>query len=50
MSSDPNFAWQIDVDPAGTDDGKDFDGTNSQNGDSDDDSDDKKGDDDDDDG
>lgn len=30
MTTDPNFAWQIDVDPEGTDDGKDFDGTNSQ--------------------
>jgi len=37
---DPNFAWQIDVDPDGTDDGKDFDGTDSQdNDDEDDDSD-----------
>lgn len=30
MTTDPNFAWQIDVDPEGTNDGKEFDGTNSQ--------------------
>lgn len=44
MASDPNFAWQIDVDPEGTDDGKDFDGTNSQDEDKDDDSSDEDGD------
>ncbi len=36
MASDPNLDWQIDVDPEGTDDGKDFDGTNSQDEDEDD--------------
>lgn len=44
MTTDPNYAWQIDVDPEGTNDGKDFDGTNSQNEESDDDSNDKEGD------
>jgi hypothetical protein len=31
--SDPNFDWQIDVDPEGTNDGKEFDGTGSQSDD-----------------
>ena len=38
---DPNFDWQIDVDPEGTNDGEEFDGTGSQSDDeSDDESDD----------
>lgn len=31
--SDPNFAWQNDVDPEGTSDGEEFDGTGSQSDD-----------------
>jgi len=39
--NDPNFDWQIDVDPEGTNDGEEFDGTGSQSDDeSDDESDD----------
>ena len=32
-TNDPNFDWQIDVDPDGTNDGEDFDGTGSQSDD-----------------